>query len=382
MILTVLAIAAPEDDPVDALIRHAQRSGSTAVYVEQDGAVLVDWARGRDRPADTMSMTKSFVSLLIGKLQEEGGIVSVDEPLSTWFPEAAGTSLGAAPLSAVLRMQTGIEPCEIRPRCENSADAVGFALRSARVSPVGVWTYNNNSVNLLTGLISRVTGESAATYADRVLFAPLGITDAEWSEDAKGVNFASDGLRLSFEDLIALGRMLLAEGEWAGTRVLEADTISELTRPLPDHPWAAQLWWPVYAGRLTVSDPLLDYALASGARAEDVTRLRPLVGTTWPSAQALRSAMIEALGGGPVGADRFQSLAFHSWWYEGAPEVVGYAAEGYLGQYLVVLPRYGVVAIRQRRVGLVYTEREQDPRDLPGWPQQVAAAFASRHPDR
>jgi hypothetical protein len=59
---------------------------------------------------------------------------------------------------------------------------------------------------------------------------------------------------------------------------------------------------------------------------------------------------------------------------------VGYAAQGYLGQYLVVLPAQKVVAVRQRRAGLVFVERERDPKDSDLWPERLAALLMTSEP--
>lgn len=383
LLLASVALAGPPSLPDSAAFDgfvKASKVGSTALFIEQDGRVLVDWHRGPERPAKLMSITKSIVAVLLGMLLEDGRIASVELPISTWFPEVAGLPVGAVTLGELLTMTSGLAPCEDTSDAVGCAgfgpDRVAFALHSEMVQERGTWEYNNNVINLVSGVIQRVTGHPMDEYAAAALFAPLGITSAEWGRDQVGATAAESGLSMSAHDLARIGKLMLAGGVWEGKRLISTETLSKLTRPLEAYPWFAQLWWPVYRPHVKLSSALFDYWHATGIDDDTLASLRPLVGTSWPSAELAVQDEVEALGGGTLGRERFNGLAFRTVaTVDVAAGLSGYAAKGYLGQYLVVLPGSRVVAVRQRAVGRIFQEYEDDKRDLPGWPARVAALF-------
>ena len=61
------------------------------------------------------------------------------------------------------------------------------------------------------------------------LFAPLGIVDAVWEKNPRGVNFGASGLRLTTEDLAKLGQLYLDRGMWEGKRLLTEAWVAEAT---------------------------------------------------------------------------------------------------------------------------------------------------------
>ncbi len=379
-----LAHAAPDDPAAfQRFIEASERAGSTAVYVEQDGHALVDWHRGPERPALLMSATKSIAALTVGLLVDAGRIASWDEPLTDWYPEVAGTPLATVTVRQLLSQTSGLDPCADLRTCPGSGDdALAFALHSKMTTAPGTWDYNNNAVNLLSGIVQRVTGASMSSFADSALFRPLGITDPSWDHDANGVNFASAGLSMTAHDLAKIGELMLAHGRWKDTQILSAATIDTLTRPQAEWPWYGMLWWTVTSPRAGVSQALFDYWRERGTSPETLLALQPLVGRSWTDGNKLYEAERDALGGGQLGFDRYRAFAARTWPYD-AEGGGGFAAEGQYGQYLVVLPAAHVVAVRQRYIGLVYQEHtnadgdDDDKRDLDQWPEQLAAHFSA-----
>lgn len=385
LLLATVALAGTpnvaESPAFRAFVEESKSSGSTALYIVQEGKVLVDWHRGRERPAKLMSCTKSIVAVLVGQLLDSGQIESLDRPLSTWYPEVAGQPLADVTLRNLLTMTSGLEPCDDTSdtrRCGGfGPDRIGFALASKMVQPIGTWEYNNNAINLISGVVQRVTGRPMDEYAATSLFAPLGITSAEWGRDEAGATAAESGLSMSARDLARVGEMMLAKGTWNGTRIVSTSVLDELTRPLDASPWFAQLWWPVYVPRPAVTQPIFDYWRAKGVDSGTLASLQPLIGNTWRSGDQAMAAEVAALGGGTPGLERYRALAFRSMaTWDVVADTAGYSAQGYLGQYLVVLPASHVVAVRQRGVGRIFQEYDNDKRDLSGWPERVAAIFA------
>lgn len=366
--------AAPTTHPaLDALIADAKLHGTTSLYIVQDGVPLVDFQRGSDTPVRMMSVTKSVAALAVAKLRDSGQLPDVQAPLSTWLPDLPEPAR-SVPLDAVLSMTSGLDPCDDLSRCGNGGDAIAIAGALTRVAPVGTWAYTNTAVNLVSAVVGAVAGEPLDSFIGREVFRPLGITDARWERDDRGLPYVAAGLSLTAHDLARVGEMMLGDGQRDGVRVLNPGTVGWLTETTPSVPMYGKLWWAVPAGRLSQSGALLDYISAVGGDASAVDRLRPLVGRRWWDEMELRQDQIAALGGGAAGESAWRGLAFHAPLWDADPTLYGYAAEGYCGQYLVVVPEAKLVAVRLRRIGGVFVERDQDPNDLPDWPMKVVRA--------
>lgn len=69
-------------------------------------------------------------------------------------------------------------------------------------------------------------------FAVAVLFRPLGIRSARWASWNGGSDTDTGGhLVMPTHEMLRLGRMVLAEGEWRGRRVVGRDWIQAMTAP-------------------------------------------------------------------------------------------------------------------------------------------------------
>jgi hypothetical protein len=114
---------------------------------------------------------------------------------------------------------------------EGSLDWVRFALDLRMESRPGqAFNYCNPPVHLLSAILQQQTGMEARTYANQRLFAPLGIpevTAAEWGSDPQGVTFGGIGLHLTPEELARFGLLILQGGRWDGAQVVPAGWVAD-----------------------------------------------------------------------------------------------------------------------------------------------------------
>jgi CubicO group peptidase (beta-lactamase class C family) len=102
------------------------------------------------------------------------------------------------------------------------------------------------------------TGVDLQVYAERHLFAPLGITRFHWKRSSGGLTDSEGGLYLEPADLAKLGQLMLDQGMWNGTRLVSAEWVAESVRgqqPVkPGQPPArvnyGLTWWTVGPGVL------------------------------------------------------------------------------------------------------------------------------------
>ena len=96
-----------------------------------------------------------------------------------------------------------------------------------------------------------------------------------------------------------------------------------------------------------------------------------------------RQEIIEQLAQCYGGASGLRQWSHSTWdrgipgWKQATGPTRGYAAEGYLGQFLVVLPKQRLVAVRQREGLPNESENERDARSFGDFEGDLLALFAS-----
>ncbi|WP_337245675.1 serine hydrolase domain-containing protein [Luteimonas sp. gir] len=361
MSAAALASAPGQDTTADALARLQAASTaaeSDALLIVHDGRVLADTATDPARaPIELMSATKSVVALGVGLLLADDKLDSLDTPVHTFFPEWAQGRKRDITVRMLLNHTSGLQNApnageEIYP----APDAVQLALAAELSTPPGeVFAYNNKATNLLAGVIGKAAGRPMDVYLNERLFQPLGIVPGPWYRDASGQPHGMAGLPLTAHDAAKIGRLLLDDGVTPdGKRLLPEGFVTALFTPGPHSARVGLLWWRIPAWQvLRLRPEAIDAARTRGADPrwiEALAQLRdkPLAGTA-----GLRTALGELLGDdwpaiyarevserGIVRADLFD---------EDTGPVVAYAAEGFLGQYIVVVPDKRLVAVRQIR---------------------------------
>ena len=95
----------------------------------------------------------------------------------------------------------------------------------------GNWVYSNDGPNLLSGIITKVTGKSTEEFAKEYLFTPIGIADEEtfWPHDSKGINYGAYIFHCSPKVQAKLGILCYNNGSWDGTQIVDKNYIKDAT---------------------------------------------------------------------------------------------------------------------------------------------------------
>lgn len=168
------------------------------------------------------SITKVFSSIAIGILIDRKLLPDPETPVSEYFEEWKSDSLKSKiTIRHILHHTSGISAMKGGKEVENQKDFVQFALNSPVTSEPGlVFFYNNKAINIISGIVQKVTGETLEQFIQKNVFHPLEISNYKWSSDEAGNTLGMDGLWLSAGDLMKVGQMLCNFGEWKGKRVL------------------------------------------------------------------------------------------------------------------------------------------------------------------
>ena len=236
-----------------------------------DEVVLAEYQlAGPEDFFDTESVTKSVMSTLVGIAIDQGLIEGVDATLGELLPdETMPPDVAATTLAQVLTMTGGFAGTFLEPTQDfvRSRDWTRAVLRRRRPAAAGTFAYSNDGAHLLSAVLTEATGTSVLSYARRVLLDPLGVdsrpaaqplavrrnaaayeaADFAWPVDPQGRALGWSLLKLRPEDLLAFGRLHLAEGRWEGRQVVSADWVAEATRSHVEASGAGEgygyLWW-------------------------------------------------------------------------------------------------------------------------------------------
>jgi CubicO group peptidase (beta-lactamase class C family) len=130
-------------------------------------------------------------------------------------------------LEDILTMRTGTDYHENGPDSPHyrlNALATGwdkFYLDRPMLGPPGKeFRYDSGGVILLSAMLKARTGMHAEEYASRFLFKPLGIEKWFWVRNTEGQTHTGGGLNLAARDAAKLGQLYLNKGRWGDIQVV------------------------------------------------------------------------------------------------------------------------------------------------------------------
>ncbi|QDC08337.1 serine hydrolase [Oceanicola sp. D3] len=221
----------------------------TGLMVLSDGQVTHEsyhLGTGPDDLRISWSVAKSFVSALLGILLDAGEIESLDDPVTRYAPELAGSAYDRASIRDVLQMQSGVEFDEAYSDFWSDINkmgrilAIGGSLDSftagldARAGPPGErWRYVSMDTHVLGMVMRGATGQDMATLLGERLLAPMALEGPQpyLLTDAKGQGFVLGGLNMSLRDYALFGLMYAQDGRLGERRIVPFDWVEESTRP-------------------------------------------------------------------------------------------------------------------------------------------------------
>ncbi|MCB9578635.1 MAG: serine hydrolase [Polyangiaceae bacterium] len=363
---------------LDVLAADARATDSAALVVIHDGKVVRDeWYSRRKDPIQTMSITKSVLSLTVGCLVDEKKL-AVDDPVGRFYPEWHKGEHQGITVRHLLTHSSGIDEGKGTGVIYRSKSFVGLTLSSPQVNPPGThFEYSNRGANLLAGVIAKAAGEPTEKVVARCLLRPLGIESYWWSKDKTGQVHGLAGLHLLPRDLAKIGELVLGEGEVDGQRVVSADWIrrstAELAAVQPKNRRLGMMWWllPEWSKR-TLDEELFEEWRAGGVGEAFIEKVRPLSGKSYDSTVALVAALRERFGDPTLKEwnDTLYEQKLPDVHWSFGP-IVGVYSEGTLGQFVVVVPRYRLVAVRMRRMPKDAKDKAVVEKNFPDFPARV-----------
>lgn len=249
LLLTGCSTQAPEARPADPPDRYEQAATYSATHA---GDALVVWERGEvvlergqngfalDTPHMLASGTKTFAGIAALAAQADG-LFSLDERVSTtireWKDDPRRSEITVRQL---LHLTSGLDP-----GASGQAPTFDAALDAAVLDAPGTtFRYGPVPFQAFGALLRRaLDGEDPVPYYRRRILAPIGVTNDQWAYvDGQDPQLAG-GARLTAREWLRVGRLLLNDGRWNGTRVLPPGALDTLAQPTEASPGYGYTVW-------------------------------------------------------------------------------------------------------------------------------------------
>jgi CubicO group peptidase (beta-lactamase class C family) len=224
----------PEEQGMDSadlakLVAYGTSRRFDSLLIARHGKIVLDAyyaPYSADIPHIINSSTKVVIGTLAAMALKDGLLDSTDHPMLDFFADRNLTNIDdrkkAITVQHLLDMTSGIdwrEPTDGRPvtffEMERSPDWTKFILdRPMSNAPGDIFNYNSGNPQLLSAILTKLTGMSAEDYAKAKLFGPLGITAWNWRKDPQGISTGGNGLALLPRDMAKIGYLYLRNGQW------------------------------------------------------------------------------------------------------------------------------------------------------------------------
>lgn len=245
---------------VEKIVDGAHREVHSILILKDGMLVLEEYFYDYDpsRLHQLRSVTKSFISALIGIAIDRGLIKGRRERILPFFPEYSVKNLSAEKqeitIEDLLTHRSGLD-CDDEdsnsPGNEQkmgvSDDWVKFTLDLPMAAKSGRGArYCSGGVIVLGRIIEKVSGGSINDFASRHLFKPLGISNFTWRFKPDSSSADTFGqLRLTPRDAAKFGLLYLNGGRYRGRQVISAawvrDSLSK--HSVVNDTDYGYLWW-------------------------------------------------------------------------------------------------------------------------------------------
>ena len=181
------------------------------------------------------SVTKSFVSIAIGLLQEEGRL-SLDDSIVKFFPEYVPNTCEAHPwlLATTIRDMLSMRSCHASTTYDKFSSKTDWVKSFFTVAPTHkpgtVFHYDTSATHTLCALVEKLTNMKMLDYLRNKVLNEIGFSqEAYCLTDGFGVSMGGSGLMATSRDLMCFALLILHNGNLNGKQYISADYIKEAT---------------------------------------------------------------------------------------------------------------------------------------------------------
>jgi CubicO group peptidase (beta-lactamase class C family) len=279
----------------------------SGVLVIRDGKIVLErYGLGR-KPGDrwtSFSVAKSVTSTLIGAAIKDGKIKSLDEPVTSYIPELAGSAYEGVSVRQLITMTSGVKWSENYTDPESDVAKEGLSVLEPGVNPVvsymrrlpreappgSKFSYKTGETDLAGILLSNAVGEPLSQYLSEKIWKPFGMEkDGVWAEDIAGHERGGCCMSMTLRDYGRFGLFTLEQGNIDGTAVLPAGWMQDATDAHVSEPRYGYFWW------LTAGGYEARGIFGQSLSVFPGERLVVVINAAWPAATDKNISKIRAL---------------------------------------------------------------------------------------
>jgi len=191
----------------------------------------------------SMSIVKSVTASLVGAAMKDGHIKSLENRVTTYLPQLAGSAYEGVTIRNLLQMASGVKwdetytnPASDRRQMlevQNSQKPGGVLELMARLpraaEPGTRWNYSTGETHVVGALVRAAVGKPVAQYLSERIWAKFGMESNAtwWLESPNGLEVGGSGLSATLRDYGRLGLFLLGGGKAGGEQVLPDEWVKE-----------------------------------------------------------------------------------------------------------------------------------------------------------
>lgn len=179
------------------------------------------------------SVAKSFTSLAIGKLWEEG-IINLSDPIIDHFPEYVTDDTHEWLRELTIKEMLMMATCYSKTTYNREKDknwSKSFFYTTPDHRPGTVFAYDTSSAQVLCELVERKTGKDLLAYMRESFLDEIGFSkEAYMIKDPSGVSCGGSGLMCTLEDLMKVSVLLMDGGKHNGKQLISNEYIKEATK--------------------------------------------------------------------------------------------------------------------------------------------------------
>ncbi len=243
-------------EPHSSPLGELRRRGGPAGIILRDGYIVAEWG-DLDRVDMTFSISKTFLSHVVGVAVDDGLIASVDDRVSDYVQDPLFHTDHNRPITwdQLLRQTSGWSGTlwdkpdwADRPARDNPARD----LVAGPPEPGSAWEYNDVRVNALALAALYVFERPLPDVLQDEIMTPIGSSntwewhgyrnsyveiDGEQMWSVSGGGHWGGGMMLSVYDQARLGLLGLHRGQWQGEQILSEDWFARSLSPTEQAPF-------------------------------------------------------------------------------------------------------------------------------------------------